>query len=393
MSTTTTAPAQQPNGVPADPAVTDTTSVLASPAEPKPAPVEPPSVESGYYVRGLTNATYGLLFLALLIYLMGRCAFILQPILVACFLGYVLAPVQRWFRSQGLPRLPTALLMLFVVLTLLVGLGFLLFSGVGALDVDRLAQYEAQLDRAGQRLLADAGYQDYARQFHVRELLFSEQGLHIQLRDTLASLTATLFNFVTVSVVVVLYMLFLWLEWSALPGRVEQAFGPERGAYLRDLGGRINDAIARYLGILTLLCLLQGTAAMLTLGLLGTDFFVLWGVLFFLFCYIPYFGPFIAVSLPVLMTFMQYPNQPWRGLVALVVLGTVNQLCDNVINPRLNGHRLGISPLLMLAALSFWGWMWGVVGLILAVPLTVSIKIILERIDSTRPIAILMSDR
>jgi predicted PurR-regulated permease PerM len=136
-----------------------------------------------------------------------------------------------------------------------------------------------------------------------------------------------------------------------------------------------------------------GCVAIVVLGLLRVDLFVLWGLLIFLFCYIPYLGPFVSIGTPILLTFVQYPDQPWRGFVALVVLVTVNQITDNVINPRLTGHRLGISPLLVLLALAFWGSLWGIVGMILAVPLTVTVKIILERIDGTRPIVVLMSDR
>ncbi len=389
MSEMTRSATQQANG----PAPMETTSVLASPAEPTPAQAEPPRVEGSTYLRGLSSATHVLLFVALLVYLLSYCAFILQPLLIACFLGYVLGPVERWFRRQGLPRSITAVFMLVLTLSLVVGVGYLAYSGLNALDVKRLGEYEDQLDQSAQRLLAALGLDGYAQNFHVRELLFSEKGLNLQLRDTLASLTGTFFSFVTVGVIVVLYTVFLWLEWNDLPGRIDQAFGPERGAAIREVMGRINETITRYLGVLTLLCLMQGVIAAATLGLLRVDFFLLWGVLIFLFCFIPYFGPFISISVPVLVTFMQYPDQPWRGIVALVVLVTVNQVTDNIINPRLNGWKLGVSPLLMLLALSFWGWLWGVVGLVLAVPLTVSIKIVLERIDSTRPLAVLMSDR
>jgi predicted PurR-regulated permease PerM len=396
MSETTQAATEQADGVPeplAEAAPTDTTSVLASPKEPTPAPAPPPSVEPIFYLRGLLAITAGLLLVALLVVGLKFGEFIFKPLLIACFLGYVLAPVQHWFQRQGLPRWPTAVIMLLTVLTLLVGLGYLESQGLYYLDEAQLARYEAQFDRAGQRLLGQVGLSKYAEDFHVRKLVFSSQELTTQLRSAFVSLVGTFFNFVMVSVMVFLYLVFLWLEWSDLPGRVDQAFGQERGAVIREVAGQINVTISRYLGVLTLLCLSQGIVATATLGLLGTDFFVLWGVLIFLLCYIPYFGPFISISLAVLFTFMQYPHQPWRGVVALVVLASVNQLCDNFLNPRLNGRGLGASPLLMLLALSFWGALWGVVGLILAVPLTVTVKIILARIDATRPVAILMSDR
>jgi predicted PurR-regulated permease PerM len=397
MSETTRTPTQEANGTPAsgvdNGTAVETTSVLASPTETVPAQVEPPVAPSHAYLRGLTTATYVLLFVVLVVYLLSHWGFLLKPLLIAGFLGYVLGPVERWFRRQGLPGSVAAVFMLVITLSLIVGVGYLAYSGLNSLDVKRLGEYEDQLDQVGRRLLEALGFHQYARTFQVRELIFSEQGLNIRLNSMLASLSGTFFNFITVSVVVVLYTVFLWLEWNDLPGRIDQAFGQERGAAIRDVLAQINEAITRYLGVLTLLCLLQGVIAAATLGLLQVDFALLWGTLLFLLCFIPYFGPFIGVSLPVLVTFMQYPDQPWRGIVALVVLVTVNQVTDNVLNPHLNGHKLGISPLLILLALSFWGWLWGVVGLLLAVPLTVSLKIILERIELTRPIAVLMSDR
>jgi predicted PurR-regulated permease PerM len=391
MSETT----KQVNGIPAplaDAEPAEAASVLASPAEPTPAPVEPPSVEPSFYFRGLTAVTSVVLLVVLLIYLLDRCAFLLKPLLIACLLSFLISPLERWFARQGLPRWPAALLLLVTSLTLMVGLGALAYSGLNALDVDRLGEYERQLDRQGQRLLARAGFEEQAEEFRVRQLLFSEQGLNIRLRDTLASLTGTFFSFVTTSVIVALYLIFLWLERADLPRRIDAALGPDRGAAIREVASQINHSVSRYLGVLTLLCLSQAVVAAVTLGLLGVDFFALWAVLIFLLCFIPYFGPFVSISLPVLLTFMEYPDQPWRGVVALVVLVSVNQTCDNFLNPRLNGERLGVSPLLILVAITFWGWMWGVVGMILAVPLTVTIKLILERIDATRPIATLMSN-
>jgi predicted PurR-regulated permease PerM len=393
MSQITGTPARQANGAGADGNPVESSSVLASPAQAGPVSTEAPALTAPGYLRGLVVLTCVLVCVAILIYLLGRCAFLLEPLLIACLLSYVLAPVQRWFARRGLPRFATAAIMLLATAALVGGLVYLAFTGVHSLSADHLAEYEGRLDQTGRHLLARLGQADQAEHFRVRELLFSGNGLNIQLGDALASFTRPLFDFIALAVIVVLCTVFLWLEWADLPGRIEQAFGPERGARLREVGNQINDTISRYLGVLTLLCLMQATVALVTLGLLRVDFFVLWAVLFFLLCYIPYFGPFFAVSLPVLTAFVQYPDQPWRGIVALVVLAAVNQLSGNVLNPRLNGHKLGVSPLLILLALSFWGWLWGVVGVVLAVPLTVSIKIILERIEATRPIAILMSNR
>ena len=99
----------------------------------------------------------------------------------------------------------------------------------------------------------------------------------------------------------------------------------------------------------------------------------------------------MAVSLPILPSFLQYAEEPWKPLLIALLLLLIQRVVDNFIEPRLTGHKLGLSPLIVLLSLVFWGWLWGVVGMILAVPLTVICKIILENIRETKPLATLIS--
>jgi predicted PurR-regulated permease PerM len=118
----------------------------------------------------------------------------------------------------------------------------------------------------------------------------------------------------------------------------------------------------------------------------------MWGVLIFLFNFIPYIGSLVAVSLPIILSFLQYADEPWKPLLITVLLLLVQRVVDNYIEPRLTGRKLGVSPLIVLLSLAFWGWLWGIVGMILAVPLTVIGKIILENIPETKPLATLLSN-
>src|SRR5262249_45257866 len=100
----------------------------------------------------------------------------------------------------------------------------------------------------------------------------------------------------------------------------------------------------------------------------------------------------VAVSLPIVLSFLQYADEPWKPLLITLLLLLVQRVVDNFIEPRLAGHKLGLSPLIVLLSLAFWGWLWGVVGLILAVPLTVIGKISRENIRKTKPLATLTSN-
>jgi len=98
------------------------------------------------------------------------------------------------------------------------------------------------------------------------------------------------------------------------------------------------------------------------------------------------------VSLPIILSFLQYADEPWKPLLITLLLLIVQRIVDNFIEPRLTGQKLVVSPLIVLLSLAFWGWLWGVVGMILAVPLTVIGKIILENIPGTKPLATLISN-
>jgi len=118
----------------------------------------------------------------------------------------------------------------------------------------------------------------------------------------------------------------------------------------------------------------------------------MWGVLIFLFNFIPYIGSLVAVTLPIILSILKYADEPWKPLLITLLLLLIQRVVDNFIEPRLTGRKLGLSPLIVLLSLAFWGWLWGIVGMILAVPLTVIAKIILENIPETKPLATLLSN-
>src|SRR5207302_1556540 len=124
----------------------------------------------------------------------------------------------------------------------------------------------------------------------------------------------------------------------------------------------------------------------------GVPFAPLWGLLMFLFSYIPYIGSVLVTLAILVMGLVQYADQPWVVAIIGLVLIAVQQFCGAYLQPKLMGARLGVSPLLILLALGFWGVVWGIIGMLLAVPLLMVLKIALENIPETKPIAKLMSN-
>ena len=199
----------------------------------------------------------------------------------------------------------------------------------------------------------------------------------------------TLLNIVTVSTLVLIMLVFMLMEAARLPGKIEEAFGG------RDLSNeslqKIADDTWNYMKIKTIICFLTGVSTSIGLWFLGVEYALLWGLLMFFLNYIPSIGQVIASIPPVLLSLLD-------GGVSLAIWVTVWLIIVNTfwgigIEPRYMGSGLGISSMIVLLSLIFWGWLLGPVGMFLSAPLTMVVKIVLQNDAKTRWIAVLLSNR
>jgi predicted PurR-regulated permease PerM len=199
----------------------------------------------------------------------------------------------------------------------------------------------------------------------------------------------TLLNIATVSSLVLIMLVFMLLEAARMPEKVKEAFGG------RDLSNeyfkKIADDTWNYMQIKTIICFLTGLSTTIGLWFLGVEYAILWGLLMFFFNYIPNIGQVIASVPPILLSLID-------GGVSLAIWVTlwliiVNSFWGIVVEPRYMGSGLGISSLVVLLSLIFWGWLLGPVGMFLSAPLTMVMKIILQNDSKTKWIAVLLSNR
>ena len=185
---------------------------------------------------------------------------------------------------------------------------------------------------------------------------------------------------------ILLTVVFILLEVSSFPVKLRVAFGDP--ATLFPQFSRFSESVIRYLAIKTAASLATGAAAFLWLWVLGVDFPLLWGLLAFLLNFVPNIGSAIAAVPPVLLALIQF-GVPRSILVAGGFL-LLNFVVGNIVEPRFLGRGLGLSTLVVFLSLVFWGWLWGAVGMLLSVPLTMTLKIALESKPDTRWIAVLL---
>ena len=136
--------------------------------------------------------------------------------------------------------------------------------------------------------------------------------------------------------------------------------------------------------------ILTGVLSYFALVLLGIDAPIFWAFLIFILNYIPTVGSLIATTFPSIFAMLQF-GEIMPGVWVLIIVGAIQLVVGNYIDPKLTGDSLNVSPLIVILGLAFWGAIWGIIGMFLSVPITVMLIIIFSEIPSTRPIAILLT--
>ena len=308
---------------------------------------------------------------------------VVVPFLLSVFLAMLGIPLQTWLRQHGVPR-PLAIVV--VVLTLvgvLVGVGVIVGGSLNAF-VNALPEYENRLTR----LLDSVETQLAAWGINLSVSALDElinPGQILQLASSLFfGVAGILSNFL----LVILTMIFMLVEAAGFPAKLQAAFG-DAGAKVSQLSN-VMTQVHHYLMIKTTISFVTGLGLGLWVWIWGVDFPILWGLLAFLLNYVPNIGSILAAVPPVLVGLIQPGGSVGLSLAVASGYVAVNLVLGNFVEPRVMGQRLGLSTLVVFVSLVFWGWVWGAVGMLLSVPLTMVVKILMQNSDELRWVAVLL---
>ncbi len=212
-------------------------------------------------------------------------------------------------------------------------------------------------------------------------------GIAALLVNSLSGVLATL-------AVVIIYVIFLLIEDAARKNKFEKLF-PETGKRYNKFANnlqRIDKAIRSYIWSKTVISLITGIISYIILFIMGVDYAFLWSFLIFVLNFIPYIGPLISSILPAVFAVLITGDLQRFVWVFAALLG-IQILLGNFIEPKVMGRGTNLGPVTVILALAFWGMIWGVTGMILAVPVTSVLVIVCSQIPSARTLAILMSEK
>ena len=315
---------------------------------------------------------------------------ILIPFVVSIFLFQIFTPLMENLRRRGVPSALSIVLVLIVVSAVLLLSSWILYSTALSFS-EALPEYGAKL-----RGLLDQGFARLAAAFpQLRgpiERWRWEEAVEISsVTGFLAAGVGSFLVFFTDLVLILLFLIFLLAGSASFPIKLGRALAPRRAERVATVMSNIEAQVRRYILTKTLINLVNGTLVTVLMAAFGVDFPLLWGLLTFLAHYIPQIGGFLSVGLPAIFLFLQFDSAGKAVLIAALNM-VLQFVIGNLVEPRVMGARLNLSPLLVLVSLIFWGWLWGPWGMVLAVPITATIKIVCENVVPLQSIAVLMSD-
>ena len=209
--------------------------------------------------------------------------------------------------------------------------------------------------------------------------------------DLAGGVVSSVGGLLAMGLTVTFFLIFIIFEASFLPGRIERAWPGGVSGRVQDMQIQIQESINTYVVVKTGVGLGTAGIAGIILFAFGIDLWFTWALLTFILNYVPYIGSLIATIPPLILGFVTLPPVAW--FVLLILLVSNQQLWGSIIETKWAGRALDISPVLLLLTTAYSYWVWGILGMVLVVPFTVIFKIILENIEPTRPIAILLAER
>lgn len=306
---------------------------------------------------------------------------LLVPFLLALFIAVIAAPPLFFLTRKGLPGWLSLTLVVVGIMLCGILLGWMIGGSLNDFMAN-LPKYQERLEGQSHGLII--WLQNHGVTLNESTLLgYVNPAKAMALAGNLLT---GLGNVLTQALLILITVIFILVEAAGFQQKI-RAFSADPEASMARIK-EITTSIKQYMSIKTSTSLLTGALVSICLWLIGVDYPVLWGLLAFLFNYVPNIGSVIAAMPAILLALIQLG--PWATFWTGLSYALINGLVGNVIEPRYMGKGLGLSPLIVFVSLVFWGWVLGPVGMFLSIPLTMTLKIALDSSDQSRKFARLL---
>lgn len=328
-----------------------------------------------------------LIIIAITVYFLVVAKVFLVPIILAVVLWYIINAVNTLLISfprigSKIPNWAGLVLSSLIVLGLLYSVGSLITQNINNMVISS-PDYRVNLEQQVSRIVAFFGFSDSIK----LETISAELNLGEYLRSLLNSFSTIAQRFL----LVLLYTLFLLIEQNTFTRKMAALrIRRERKEKIFQMLTSINISVRKYLGVKFAASLATGFLSYLVISFTGLDYALFWAFLIFVFNFIPTIGSIVATLFPSVVALIQFEYlSPF--FIILIGVGIIQIIIGGIIEPRLYGNSLNISPFVVVISLIMWGILWGIPGMLLCIPITVIMITVFAQFNTTRPVAVLLS--
>jgi len=336
------------------------------------------------------NITAALFLVGFSCYILKELQSILLPLFVALIISFLFEPLYEWLKKKRFPSWAAILSVVIVILVVSNIASVFVYTSINSFT-DGIPKYIQKIEGLSGNLAVFLNTLGISNDKIKETLDFSKFLSGEKIAGALSTIVSGIAGIFTNYILILIYIIFLLGEFSSIKRRIHAAFSKSESRTIADTMSDIFIDLRKYIVGKTLINFSHAFILTVVFLIFGLDFAIVWGLFFFFLTWLPQIGAFLATIFPILIAFAQYDNI-LTPIVLLIIMIVVGYTMGSFIEPRILGNRLNLSPLLLIFSLVFWGWMWGVVGMLLSVPIMSMIKIILSKFESTNPIAILMSN-
>lgn len=306
---------------------------------------------------------------------------LIVPLLLAAFLAIICAPPLALLRSKGVPPIVSIFLLVLILIAVEMFIAGLIGSSLADFS-DNLPAYQARLTD-----MLD-GTVSWLRGLgmNITEDLLRKQFDPGKIMNLAANTLNRMGGLLTDAFMIILTFVFILLEASGFPDKL-RAMAGDSSAPLDEYTA-ISKGVNRYMGLKTVTSLATGIAVTISLAVIGVDFAGMWGLVAFMLNFVPTVGSIIAAVPAVLLALVQLG--PGAAAAAAACYLVINMVVGNILEPKIMGSGVGLSPLVIFISMAFWGWVLGPVGMLLSVPLTMTLKIALQGSEKGKWLALLL---
>lgn len=327
----------------------------------------------------------------ILVWVIGYLLFVgrslIIPLIIAIFIWHLINTLNDSIHRMPkiglyLPNWLTLLLSLLVI-----GFFFRLLAQIITTNVNDVILASARYQENLMRILNSMD-----NYFHIKILANLDTFVKsLSIREILISISSMFTALMGSAVLIALYVIFLFVEQHFFTQKMNALITqPGHKQLVNNIISHIVKDTQTYLGLKTLMSLLIAVASFVIMKAVGLDFAEFWALLIFFLNYIPNIGSIVATAFPAILALIQF--ETWLPFTVITIgISTVQFIVGNLIEPKYLGQSLNVSPLFIIVALALWGSIWGVLGMVLAVPITVMMMIVFAHFDATRPIAVVLS--